>query len=154
MKGASERLQPPESLIWENGTGMQPQAWSQGRGAVQGIRQDRRESCGKWYLKLNEIVGTAGATLCFSMPVACIPLHLGEGRLPIKIHCNLVINGSLEPKLPLKGWRVSLYIWDQTAACATTKGDSLSTENMTNQHFSMIQAQICCLFFSLLSEGR
>lgn len=32
MKGASERLQPLESLIWEVGSGMQPQAWSPGKG--------------------------------------------------------------------------------------------------------------------------
>lgn len=36
VKGASEWLQHPESLIWEEGSGMWPQAWSPGEKAARG----------------------------------------------------------------------------------------------------------------------
>lgn len=37
------------------------------------------------------------------MAFACIPVHLREGKLPIKTHCNLVINGRLEPSRAFRG---------------------------------------------------
>lgn len=103
VKGASEWLQHPESLIWEEGSGMWPQAWSPGEKAARGSETGHAWEQGKRYLKLNTITGTVRATLWFSTALTCAPLHLKEGGLPIKTHCNLVLNGSLEPSSAFRG---------------------------------------------------
>lgn len=119
VKGASVWLQHLESLIWDEGSGMQPQACSPGKDHT---RNKPGQTWELWKM-IHTITGTAWVTLCFSMALACIPLHLREVPCQSQHTVTLSLMEVLSQAV-LQRWWVSLYIWNQATACATTNRNS------------------------------